>query len=144
MKVAAALLTLGLAASCAFASDLPASAVPQAVKDGLTQSFEGARAHEWDFKKDDGLYKAEFNVGSREGKAYLTPEGKVVESKIDVAPDALPQHIRAAALKDFAGATIIGAHRRSKEDRVTWAVALRLANGHHKNPVYNDSGIRLD
>ena len=144
MKSLIAAAALALACTGAFAKDLSEADVPQAVQSGLTQTFAGARVHEWDYKKDDGLFKAEFRVGDKEGKAYLTPEGKVVKSKIDVAPEGIPAKVREAALKDFPGAALLGAHRRVKDDRVTWAVSLRLANGRHKNPVYNEAGFRLD
>lgn len=72
--------------------------VPQVVKDSFAVKFPNTYVHDWEFKRKDKLYEAEFKINNEKQKAYFAANGQWQYSKKDIkiamVPDAILQHIK--------------------------------------------------
>ncbi|MCQ5042164.1 hypothetical protein NE654_13920, partial [Akkermansia muciniphila] len=61
---------------------------------------------EWDASGSRKLYEAEFKINGFEYDVKVTPEGKIVRVKEEIAESSHPEPLRAAALKPYTGGRI--------------------------------------
>lgn len=133
LTIAAVATFAALASLSAQAKDLREADVPEAVRAAVAQALPNAQVMEWDF--DDGRYEAELREGRLEAKLELSPEGRILKSKRDVAAEAIPTNVREEVLRRRPGAEILGANLHEEEGKIWWDVGVKLENGRHKNEI---------
>ncbi len=133
LTIAAVATFAALASLSAQAKDLREADVPEAVRAAVAQALPNAQVTEWDF--DDGRYEAELREGRLEAKLELSPEGRILKSKRDVAAEAIPTNVREEVLRRRPGAEILGANLHEEEGKTWWDVGVKLENGRHKNEI---------
>lgn len=133
LTIAAVATFAALASLSAQAKDLREADVPEAVRAAVAQALPNAQVTEWDF--DDGRYEAELREGRLEAKLELSPEGRILKSKRDVAAEAIPTNVREEVLRRRPGAKILGANLHEEEGKTWWDVGVKLENGRHKNEI---------
>ncbi len=106
-------------------ADIPESAVPAAVVNGVKTAYPKAGPIEWD---KDGVvnkyYEAEFRVDGFKYDVHLTPEGKIVRVKEDIAISALPEAVSAAAVARVPGSKIKDAEKITEGDLIRYEVEV--------------------
>jgi uncharacterized protein with FMN-binding domain len=65
--------------------------VPQTVKTALKQMYPSASKMEWEM--EDGMYEAEFVDQGQEISVYLTQEGKLAMTEVEIDPTGLPEGV---------------------------------------------------
>ena len=78
--------------------------IPQVVKDALKKSFPTAHNEKWE--KEDQNFEAEFNLNKKEMSALYSPEGKLIETEVEIALGELPTPIVNYVSKNLSGKKI--------------------------------------
>jgi hypothetical protein len=76
--------------------------VPAAVKSAFQVKYPKAEKIEWGVEKP-GEFEAEFELNKVESSAVFNTEGQFIESETEIKESELPQPVKAAIAKDFAG-----------------------------------------
>lgn len=144
MRTFILLIIVFFCSSQVFAGDIKDSSVPAKVKMYVTNHFPKASGIEWDFKKDDNLYEAEFRIDGLEYKLKITPEGLLHASKEDVKIELLPKAAVDYIRKEYAGYKILGANKKVKSGKTVYDVGVKGKNslGHtrHYNLYFDENG----
>jgi hypothetical protein len=100
-------IVLGL---CVHAQKIAAEKVPAAVIRAFKAKFPAAEKVKWEMedKKD---YEAAFTLNKTEQSAAFNAEGKWMETETEIKTSELPQTVRDAVSKDYAGYKITEASR---------------------------------
>ena len=121
----AMMLSVGL--SSAFASDLTASQVPEAVKQSFVTRFPAASVIEWDFDEDDNLFEVDAKISQLEVEAMIDKDGKVIRTKEDVRAEDIPASVVEKVHQEWPRAEILGANKLTDAQKgVTWDVGLKV------------------
>jgi hypothetical protein len=129
----AALLLLGLSSDAAIAGGeeageqaIPAASLPQAVRDAVATRFPGAditaASQEGTGKKLE--YEATVTVGGHRYDLAFDATGRLLEQEERVAPEALPEPVRATLAGRFAGWTVRTAESATTDAGVTYEILL--------------------
>ena len=78
--------------------------IPQIVKDALKKSFPTAQNEKWE--KENQNFEAEFNLNKEEVSALFSPEGKLLETEVEIALGELPKPIVNYVSKNLSGKKI--------------------------------------
>jgi hypothetical protein len=78
--------------------------VPQIVQDALNKSFPTAQNETWE--KENQNFEAEFKLNKEEVSALFGPEGKLIETEVDIAIGDLPTPIVNYVSKNLPGKKI--------------------------------------
>ena len=78
--------------------------VPQSVQDALNKSFPTAQVEKWE--KENQNFEAEFKLNKEEVSALFGPEGKLIETEVDIAIGDLPTPIVNYVSKNLSGKKI--------------------------------------
>lgn len=76
--------------------------IPAAAKAGFATKFPTAQKLKWSIEKP-GEFEAEFTLNKVETSALLDAKGTVLETETEIKESELPQAVKAALAKDFAG-----------------------------------------
>lgn len=76
--------------------------VPAAAKTAFTAKFPQAQKVEWGMEKA-GEYEAEFVLNGVESSAVYDAKGNLIETETEIKQNDLPQPVKTALAKDFAG-----------------------------------------
>jgi hypothetical protein len=76
--------------------------VPAAVKSAFQVKYPKAEKIEWGIEKP-GEFEAEFILNKIESSAVFDSKGQFIESETEIKESELPQPVKAAISKDFAG-----------------------------------------
>lgn len=74
-------------------SDLRPSEVPEKVKKSFDARYPDTYVYEWEWKRKQGLYEAEFIHKGKKYEAFFTPSGKWVRTERDMKKDEVPRII---------------------------------------------------
>lgn len=104
--------------------------VPAVVLNAFQQQFPKARQAEWE-KKKDGNFEVEFDVGliSRDHKAVISPEGKVIRYEEELASYSLPDAIKTQIKTEFAGYRTGDVKKIEVGGKITYDVELDSRSG---------------
>ncbi|MFL5752453.1 MAG: PepSY-like domain-containing protein, partial [Bacteroidia bacterium] len=103
MKTIITTVALVLAMGTGFAqSKVKEANVPKAVLDAFKAGFKGAKADKWE-KEKDGNYEAEFKQGGVETSASYSPEGKLMDTEVEMKTADLPKGVSEYVSKNYAG-----------------------------------------
>lgn len=127
--------------SAVFAQDIPASQVPQAVKNALKAKFPKTTGLDWEMKGE--LYEAEFDVNMVDHKALLDASGKFVIFKRDIRAAKLPQAVRNTIQSQYKDFRIDDAEKLEKEGIIYYQVELD-GKPHDQKLVFTADGKIAD
>lgn len=75
--------------------------IPQVVKDSFTVKYPNTYVHEWEYKKKENAYEAEFRVKTDKMEAYFSPTGAWQYTKrkirVNMIPEAVKLHLSKSA-----------------------------------------------
>ena len=120
-KVIFAVMALAIPSSWA---DIPESSVPVAAVSAVKGAWPRAGFIEWDASGSGKLYEAEFKINGFEFDVKVTPEGKIVRVKEEIAVSSLPEPVRAAALKPYPGVRIREADKVTQGELIRYKVEV--------------------
>lgn len=75
------------------AQELKASKVPEAVRSQLKSRYPDVFVYEWEWKKKEKLYEAEFIINGITYEAYYTAEGEWVRTERGLTKSELPEAV---------------------------------------------------
>jgi hypothetical protein len=78
--------------------------IPQAVKDSFKNSFPTVQNEKWE--KENQNFEAEFDLNKQEISALFDPEGKLIETEVEIAIVDLPAQIVNYVSKNLSGKKI--------------------------------------
>lgn len=84
------------------ATNQKAEQVPAAAKAGFAAKFPAAQKVKWSVEKP-GEFEAEFKLNGVETSALVDAKGNLLEVEAEIKESELPQAVKAAIAKDFAG-----------------------------------------
>ena len=90
--------------TCSFGQKTSKDNIPQVVKDALKKSFSTAQNEKWE--KEDQNFEAEFKLNNDEVSALFSPEGKLLETEVEMAIGDLPSPIVNYVSKNLSGKKI--------------------------------------
>jgi hypothetical protein len=90
-----------IACSAAFAQTISTDKVPAVVKQAFTKKYPKATDAKWEMEDKD--YEVNFKLNGVESSANFDATGKCLESETEITFDALPQAVKDAIAKSFAG-----------------------------------------
>ena len=111
--------------------------VPQSVQDALKKSFPTAQVEKWE--KENQNFEAEFDFNKEEMSALFSPEGKLIETEVDISIGELPTPIVDYVSKNLSGKKIKEA---SKITNSTGNVSFE-AEVDGKDYIFDSSGNLL-
>ena len=76
--------------------------VPAAAKSAFAAKFPAAKKVKWSVEKP-GEFEVDFTINNVEQSALVDPKGNIIETEIEIKESELPQAVKAAVAKDFAG-----------------------------------------
>jgi hypothetical protein len=104
------------------AQDVAAANVPSVVLNTLQTKFTNAADLEWEM--DGDLFKAEFEIGTRDHKAWIDKAGVIKKHKEDISKNDLPAAIKQNIEKDFKSYRIDDVDKIESDGNVFYQVEL--------------------
>ncbi|HYF70670.1 MAG TPA: PepSY-like domain-containing protein [Ohtaekwangia sp.] len=126
--------------TAAVAQDIPQSDVPSLVLNTFQSKYEKATDLEWEKKGD--LYKAEFEIGTREHDLWIDAKGQVTKHKEDFPKAELPAAIRQKIESEFKDYTIEDVDKIEEDGKVLYLVDLDGKTG-DRDVFFNEDGTVL-
>lgn len=127
-----------------YSKDIPESAVPTNVKAYVSKNYSGIKGIEWEYKKKQDCYKAEFYVDGREIKLQINNSGQLVSSKEDMLIKDIPAFAVSYVRKNYPDAEILGANKKVDGGSTTYDVGIVFENKNgytrHNNIVFDSKG----
>lgn len=112
------------------AQDVSREQVPSVILNAFQSAFAEAKDVEWEIKGD--LYKAEFEVGTREHDAWFDKSGNIKKHKEDFPKSELPSAVRQKVETDFKEYTIDDADKIEENGQVLYQLDLDANSGERK------------
>ncbi len=109
-------------ATSAIAQDVAERDVPSVVLNALRSKYSNAIKVEWELQND--LYKAEFEIGSRDHDVWIDRNGTIVKHKEEFPQRELPQAIMQKLQSEFAGYKIDDAEKIEEGGNIYYEVEL--------------------
>lgn len=99
MKTLMLVVCVTALATAAIAQDIPQSQVPSLVLNAFQTKYSSATDLEWELKGD--LYKAEFEIGTRDHDLWIDKNGHIKKHKEDFPKSQLPAAIQEQIKSEF-------------------------------------------
>jgi len=112
------ILLLSVFLGTTFAQD-----VPSAAKAKLNTLYPKAKEVKWD--KEDANFEANFEVNDVEMSILLDAKGNVLETETDMGKSALPEAVKSAINKNFAGYAIEGTAKIIRDGKTTFEAEFK-------------------
>ena len=123
------ILVAGLS-SAAIAQDISEKEVPSLVLNTFQTKYPDAGQVDWELKGD--VYKAEFEVGSREHDLWIDKTGNITKHKEDFPKSELPQAITQKLQSEFKDYKIDDADKIEEDGKILYEVDLDGAKDDRK------------
>jgi len=109
-------------ASAAISQDISEKEVPSLVLNAFQTKYSNAGQVDWELKGD--VYKAEFEIGSREHDLWIDKNGNITKHKEDFPKSELPKAITQKLQSEFKDYKIDDADKIEEGGKVTYEVDL--------------------
>ncbi|MEI7424115.1 MAG: PepSY-like domain-containing protein [Prolixibacteraceae bacterium] len=115
--------------------------IPAAAKSAFSAKFPTAKKVKWSVEKP-GEFEVDFTLNNVEQSALVDPKGNIIETEIEIKESELPQAVKAALAKDFAG------YKKDEFTKVTdakgvVAFEMQVIKGKEKLAVEFDANGKL-
>lgn len=108
--------------SAAVSQDISEKEVPSLVLNALQSKYSSATKVDWELEGD--VYKAEFDVGSREHDLWIDKNGNITKHKEDFPKKELPQAITQKLQSEFKDYKIDDADKIEEGGKILYEVDL--------------------
>lgn len=108
--------------SVAVSQDISEKEVPSLVLNALQSKYSSATKVDWELEGD--VYKAEFDVGSREHDLWIDKNGNITKHKEDFPKKELPQAITQKLQSEFKDYKIDDADKIEEGGKILYEVDL--------------------
>lgn len=107
-------------------ADLPESSVPPAAVSAVKGAYPNAGFIEWDSEIHGmkRIYEAEFRINGFQFEVRISPDGKIVRIKEEIAAASLPAAVHASILKRYPGCRIKEAEKITEGDIIRYKVEV--------------------
>lgn len=122
MKTLFAMILVAGISYATTAQDLPQAEIPSAVSSAVKSKFDKAKGVEWEMEGD--LYKADFEVGSRDHNLWIDKDGNIRRHQEELTSRSLPQNISEKIKSEFQEYRIDDAHKVEADGRTLYHVDL--------------------
>jgi hypothetical protein len=116
------ILFVAVFATAAVSQDISEKEVPSLVLNALQSKYSNATKVDWELKGD--VYKAEFEVGSREHDLWIDKSGNITKHKEDFPKKDLPRAITQKLESEFKDYKIDDADKIEEGGKVLYEVDL--------------------
>lgn len=127
-----------------YAKDVPESSVPANVKAYITQHYPEVKNIDWEYKKKQNYYEAEFYIDGREIELEIEASGSLRYSKEDMLIKDIPSFATSYISKNYPEAEILGANKKVQGNSVSYSVGIAFINKNgytrHQNIVFDKNG----
>jgi len=101
MKTTILTVFVAFAIGNANAQRIKESEVPAAVISSFQNNFKGIKAERWG--KESGNYEAEFDLKDKEASATFAPDGKWIETEVEIPMSEMPKAAAEYIAKNYDG-----------------------------------------
>jgi hypothetical protein len=108
--------------SSVIAQDIPQSQVPSLVLNAFQLKYSNVTDLEWELKDD--LYKAEFEIGTRDHDLWIDNAGNIKKHKEDFPKGQLPSSVRKKIASEFKDYKIDDVDKIQMDKKVLFQVDL--------------------
>lgn len=115
-------LLAAISSAHVFAQDIAATDVPSIVVNALQTKFSNVSDLEWEVEGE--LYKADFEIGTRDHKVWIGKTGIVTKHKADISKNDLPAIVKQHIDKDFKAYKIDDADKIESDGNIFYEVEL--------------------
>lgn len=115
--------------------------IPSAAKSGFAAKFPTAKKVKWGVEKP-GEFEAEFTLNGVETSALFDAKGTLLEMEVEIKQSELPQAVKAAIAKDFAGYKLDEIEKATDAKGVT-SFEMEAAKGKDKLEISFDASGKL-
>ncbi len=130
-KIIKAMAILFLGSASVYAQDIQESQVPSVIVENFKKEFPKASDVEWEKKGEQ--YNVDFEIGwGIDYEAWYTTAGKLIKYKQEISDANLPQAIKDAVKKDYAGYRIDDATKYVENGVETYKVELEKGTEERK------------
>lgn len=98
--------------------------VPELVKKSFAAKYPTATKVEWDVE-ENGEFEAEFDLNKSEMSVLYNANGDLLETEIEINESELPQSVKAALAKDFAGYELDEFEKTDAKGLVTYEIEAK-------------------
>lgn len=124
-----------------FSQEKQKEEIPAAAKSGFAAKYPNAGKVKWSIEKP-GEYEAKFKLNGTEMSATFDSQGKLTEQEVEIKEGELPQLVKAAIVKDFAGYKIDEVEK-STDAKGTVSYEMDATKGKEKYEISFDSNGKL-
>ena len=144
MRKLASLLIVAFATLSIQAKDINPESVPTNVKSYVSKNYPKASYVKWEDKTKKGYYEAEFRIDGREVELDISTSGTLLKSKEDILIKDIPSFATNYINKNYSGAEILGANKKTENSATTYSVGIKFQNNkgyeRHRNIVFDSKG----
>jgi hypothetical protein len=119
----------------------PKGEIPAAAKTGFAAKFPAAQKVKWSIEKP-GEFEVEFTLNKVEQSALVDAGGNLLETEVEIKAGELPQAVKAAIAKDFAGFKF-DEIEKSTDAKGAVSFEMEAAKGKDKLEISFDSNGKL-
>ncbi len=141
IKALQVLSILFLGATSLFAQDIQEAQVPSVIVNNFKKEFPKAKDVEWEKKGDQ--YNVDFEIGwGTDYEAWFSESGKLIKYKQEISEADLPQPIKDAIQKEYAGYRIDDAKKIVKNGVDTYKVEIEKGQDERKLVFSKDGKLQ--
>jgi hypothetical protein len=130
VKITQVVIYASILCLCVGCQKFSARNVPETVRNTFAKDYPNAKFSTWDKETFEGsvVYEAEgVSVGNTSRNVMYSPEGQVVQIEDTIPVSDVPDSITSVVSKQFPGAAIKSAEKRTHAQTVEYAVRLNGA-----------------
>jgi hypothetical protein len=124
MKKLFVLLSVVMITVAGYAQKLKESDVPDNVKAKQNATFPDAKSVKW--SKENAAYEAEFKLNKIEISCLIDGNAELLETETEIAASELPEPVKTAIEKIYAGCKINEASKIVKQDMVSYEAEVKI------------------
>jgi hypothetical protein len=123
------------------AKDQKDEKIPAAAKNGFAAKYPTAQKAKWSVEKP-GEFEVEFVLKGVPTSVLVDPKGNLLETEVEIKESELPQAVKAAISKDFAGYKLDEIEKATDAKGVT-SFEMEAAKGKEKLEISFDQNGKL-
>ncbi len=143
MKKTIAAIVMALFTAGAFAGNVTENSVPAAVKGYIQKSYPRIGAVDWNYHEQENFYNAQFKIDGNSYDLDILPDGRLLNSTIQIAAAQLPANARAYIGRQFPLFKIKDARKLYRRGTVTYEADINGQNS-DQTLFFNENGALLD
>ena len=124
-----------------FAANQKDDKIPVAAKSGFAAKYPAAQKAKWSIEKP-GEFEVDYVINGNESSALVDAKGNIIEAEVEMKEQELPQSVKAAIAKDFAGFKI-GEVTKATDAKGAITYEMQATRGKDKLAIEFDASGKL-